>query len=170
MKRNADGSVDWSGTAASEVDRGLQRQAELQLTPSERAMLAKRRERDRKRAARKAARNQADRERRADYLIDPSVIDWAAKMSEWLDCSESQVVEFAVRYLAGAVQNGAVDLSTYCTPSPTPQRRYSQILSYPQISKLSPPRGDNYTVSKSVLHSTDSHYYTVRKTNTTQHD
>lgn len=134
MKRNADGSVDWSGTAASEVDRGLQRQAELQLTPSERAMLAKRRERDRKRRAKGHAKYLANKERKTTYYIDPNAINWASAISDDLHCSASQVVEFALRYLAGAIQAGEINLSEYL--SPTPALRFSQRLTYPQLSEL----------------------------------
>jgi len=133
------------GVAAT-LTAGQQRQAEQQLSPSERSMLAKKREKDRERQKKRAVRYAQEKERRSYYLLDPSVIDWTVIVADDLGCSASQVAEFAIRYLAGAMQAGTINLTEYLSPAPHP--RYPQLLKYPQLSDFGLNGGGNYVARK----------------------
>jgi len=161
MKRDDRGFIrrdqaDVDPGVAATLSAGQQRQADQQLSPSERALLARARDKERKRQAKRKARYLKDKERRADYLLDPAVIDWTQQQADALGCSASQVTEFALRYLAGAIRAGEVDLSIYLLPTPLP--RFPQRLSFPQLSELAQNGGGNCVATSSQLHSND---YTV---------
>ena len=79
---------------------------------------------------RQAEKNEAAKPRRMDLLVDPEVKAWVAQQAAALTCPQSQVVEFALRYLEQAMDEGVIDLNAYTSPLPNP--RYHQSLEFPR--------------------------------------
>lgn len=125
MKKDIRGFIrpddDLDPGVAATLSRGQQRQAEARMDPAER-----------KRKRKQKAKNDAMKERRTSWLIDPAVKAWTGETAAGLQCSESQVVEFALRYLKGAIEAGQLSLSEYTQPQQNPA--YKQRLIYPEIS------------------------------------
>ena len=104
---------------AATLSRGQQRQAEARMDPAER-----------KRKRKQKVKNEAVKDRRVSWLIDPQVKTWVSEQAAQLQCSESQVVEFALRYLAGDVTIGYIFLSQYTQPQANPA--YKNRLVFPE--------------------------------------
>jgi hypothetical protein len=123
MLKNSQGFIrpteDIDPGVAATLSAGNQRQADARLDKAARA----------KKRKQKAA-NDAKKERRVGWLIDPEVQSWVAEQAARLLCSESQVVEFAIRFLAWDAAEGHVFLEAYTQPQANP--KYKNRLVYPE--------------------------------------
>ena len=123
MLKNSQGFIrpsdDIDPAVAATLNAGQQRQADARMDKKERT----------KKRKQKAA-NDAKKEKRVGWLIDPEVQRWVSEEAARLQCSESQVAEFALRTLAHYVNEGEISLHEYTQPQANP--KYKNRLIFPE--------------------------------------